>query len=745
MGKSLLDRRSIRAVAAVLVVGVAVVGIGTASGATGDPTISAPARVYTVTDVPIPFTGSTDLISQDVQSVSITSTEGTGADACGPDAGNDYDLGGCSRLQLEVAEGTLSVGTMTPINDPASTSEGTLAGGAILDSSTNADGTGGSVNLNGTQAQLNAALMDLVFTPDSGYTNDDSTPDDLDYTVLNGDGSGSPVELDTEIRVQGLNSLPSVTAPASESVLTSSTTLLPETTPPADFSVSDSDSDASNDTELLVMFDTCGQFELVPSSGLTVGDSIADLLEGSPLFIPAAEAEAMVQLLPSSIRNMTFQTGAPDQPHSAFAALGTLDDLNEALSQVTYLAPAAIGSCTLTTIESDLGHNGLPAQYIGPKLAQTDPLDGYEVPAVLANLANTTFDVTGSVVSVPPTLTVNGGDPADIPVSLSDSTHAAFDVKIDSADGTAAAGTDYTKPGTPVSFTKNEAGPGDIDFPTVANPNPPADKTMTVTISLPTTTPGVVLGNAQTIVTIHTPPPATTTTTTSTTTTTVPTTTSTTTTTVPTTTSTTTTTVPATTTTTTTVPTTTTSTTTTTVPATTTTTTTLPTTTTSTTLPTTTTTSTTLPTTTTTSTTLPTTTSTTSTTLPTTTTSTTVPATTSTTTTEPTTTSTSTTTTSTTEPTTTTTTLPSTGTTTTTSSTTTTTTPLVTATTTTLPGQTTTTAAVSGTGQTASGTGTTVGSTGLARTGFDLWPPLAVAFGLILVGLSSLKISRRRA
>ncbi|MCP6675212.1 hypothetical protein NL520_27830, partial [Klebsiella pneumoniae] len=85
---------------------------------------------------------------------------------------------GCPRIQMQVNHGKLSVGVETDLSNVGQP-DGVATGGAIFES-TNADGTGPVINLNGTDSQINAALATLTFTPDTDYENDYTTPATLD-------------------------------------------------------------------------------------------------------------------------------------------------------------------------------------------------------------------------------------------------------------------------------------------------------------------------------------------------------------------------------------------------------------------------------------------------------------------------------------------------------------------------------------------------------------------------------------
>ena len=186
-------------------------GLGTSPAEAVTPVLAAPERVYTGVDIPLLFTG-TDPISGDDKAMQITAPS-AGCDplADGPDPNTDpdYALGNCARVQLDVGYGELAIGVQTLLGG-ATQPDGIATGGAIIESSGNGDGTGLTINLNGTQTQLTDALATLVWTPPSGFEDTNNPVRYLGVLVVDGNSSDN-VSKDIELRVEGINEIPSLT------------------------------------------------------------------------------------------------------------------------------------------------------------------------------------------------------------------------------------------------------------------------------------------------------------------------------------------------------------------------------------------------------------------------------------------------------------------------------------------------------------------------------------------------------
>jgi hypothetical protein len=485
-------RKLLSSGAALLLVGWACLASAPATQAANpSPAITAPDRSYTGTNIPLVF-ANTDLITTNSDAISVTAS----ADNCNPGGvQQDPDLTGCAAFKLTLnnsSAGSLSVVVTTPASNPTVTYP-IAQGGAYVVMSTNGDGTGAIIQLDGTAQQINDALQTLIFTPAQDYHNANLSPDTLNLHLLDGNDPTSTADHDVALRVDGINQWPSLTVPPDQDVAAGSTTLLPDPAPSGngDFTVSDPDAyrGEADDYMLVIMWTTCGQFTLRNGLSFTVDNNLKHLLTSQPLALNATLVDTIVGLLPSQIGSLDVSSsGDPTQPRTAFLGLAqlsdaSLSDLNYDLSQVSFTAPATSGTCTLWTFVSDLGNNGLPLHWVSGS-------PGYEVPALGIALKSVTFKVgNGVTISVPKDVYVNGGDTATVPISISSAQHPAFTVDVASADGTALAGSDYTAPGATVDYPDSSAGPVNIQVPTANDPSFNGEKTMTVTISLPPNTP----------------------------------------------------------------------------------------------------------------------------------------------------------------------------------------------------------------------------------------------------------------
>jgi hypothetical protein len=512
------------------------------SAAAAPPELTEPPErlYYEINSGPHGFTG-TDLISGDDRELILTGLiDGDCdplADGGDEDEDPDYFLGGCSRVQMNVAHGELVVPMDTTLGFPLP--DGIHSGGAIIESSQNGDGTGLSVNLNGTQDQLNAALADLTYEPDTDYSWNGSNPEGLDLVILHGDPAESDsLTYEVEIRILDPNEGPTLTVPSGPfNVAVDSETPIPDPAPDSTPDGPDPDSAAEyqgefyvedpdvedfglDDRMLLVMVATCGEFEL--RGALTIENDIEQLL--LDIGVPQEGVDIIMPLLPDVVTTATFGTGNTLNPHQAIAAIADYDEINYALSQVTYHAEATAGSCDLWTIITDIGHNGLPFQYVGSPIGGRDqPQPGVEIPAFGLDFDTTSFVIDGGAeISVPANLTVPEGDAVDIPIAIDTSDHPAFDVNL-TATGIDATGggVDYDEPPTPATYPLNDPGPLNVAFQSVEDGDDEGDEQLTVQIDLGQPPPGVSVGNDTVTITIEDdddgPPPTETSTTTTTT------------------------------------------------------------------------------------------------------------------------------------------------------------------------------------------------------------------------------------
>ena len=230
------------------------VGVGSNPAGAAAPSFGSepPERLYTLVNTAIAFDDVQDPISGDYRNLDITAT----ADDCNP-VSPAFALGGCARVQLDVNAGTLAVDVSAkPAGYPW---DRPTPGGAIVTDSTNNDGTGGSVSLNGDADQIDAALDTLAWTPPTDYANTDGTPAVLTVLVVDGNAPGDSVTHYVELRVDQVNDGPDLTVPAAPvNVAVDTEVYLPAVAPGindlGDLSVADPDiEDVAGNKMLLVM------------------------------------------------------------------------------------------------------------------------------------------------------------------------------------------------------------------------------------------------------------------------------------------------------------------------------------------------------------------------------------------------------------------------------------------------------------------------------------------------------------
>lgn len=160
------------------------------------------------------------------------------------------------------------------------------------------------------------------------------------------------------------------------------------------------DPDINSNTEqgkmLLISWVDCGTFDLGGGS-FVVDQDIKDALVNQAGIDPGI-VDAVYAVLPDSVKNLPFTTSQSNV--SAVAGIGTLQDVKDALSTVTFHAPNVAGTCTFTTLVDDLGNHGFPGYY---KNLTHDPggyPTGFEAPAQLIAFDSVDYDVTGPTVDV---------------------------------------------------------------------------------------------------------------------------------------------------------------------------------------------------------------------------------------------------------------------------------------------------------------------------------------------------------
>ena len=521
-----------RALPALAAAGFVLVCLVPAPATSADPpTIKGPNRVFTTEGSAITFTGLNPRAgldsNNDPEKLDIVVDLETAG--CAPAPGNGYSLSGCSSLTIgaDVAEGALSM-PYSAINGQGSVVGQTAAGAFV------ANYAAGQIRLNGTNTQLNDSLKTLKWTPVAGYENDDETTSEITLLGSNAVGSASVNEY-IQVRVDDENQPMTLTVPGDQTmdtVVDGQTKSFPAVAPPVGTNglwfVEDPDIDEGDPSlGLLVNVATCGKVEL--RNQLTIQGGLVDVLRGyvddlhngddtdaGYVALRDGFVDLLVGALPDDVKNAPFETGPGNQPHAAWAGIGTKEEINYALSQVTFHAPATVpDTCDVVTVVSDLGNDGLPFQYVGSPLSDGDnddpelPEPGLELPEPSLDLVDfdtVTIDVDGgaAMVSLPPTLSVPEGTDLAIPVTV-DGGHPAFAVSLQAADVSTEGALDYSAP-TDATFAA-AAGAGSANGTLSALTDavsPEGDETLTVTLDEGDLPDGVILDEsaASTTVTI---------------------------------------------------------------------------------------------------------------------------------------------------------------------------------------------------------------------------------------------------
>jgi hypothetical protein len=165
-------RRGRKAISVVFVACIASAGIvlmtDTAVQA-ATPTLTIPGRVYPTVDTIMDFSG-TDPISGDNRAIQVSGlTEGSGG--CDPNAGNDYSISDCARIQMSINTadaGLLRIDGNDAITDLDLDPEVDVivnSTGAVIEA-TDSHGLDSLLfNINGTEAQIQNTLAKLQFVP----------------------------------------------------------------------------------------------------------------------------------------------------------------------------------------------------------------------------------------------------------------------------------------------------------------------------------------------------------------------------------------------------------------------------------------------------------------------------------------------------------------------------------------------------------------------------------------------------
>ena len=378
----------------------------------------------------MPFDAGTDIISQDVRTISVDTPDGPiGCDTMTdkPVGVKDYDIDDCSRIQMDVSHGRLFMGTATQIfrdwtTDPDGAGgpidigdenpndfEWRLPSGAIMDQFTGPGanepnghklihivGTAATAQRCAGGARLHAGrrlLLRRLVQPRDAPHAARAGRSGRDASRRQGRRNPRPRRQrlpDARRPSQQVGRRPARArdAPTSSRPPTRTTTRMstaPRPTPPV---AEDPLPDGENSAMLLVGWLTCGQ-AIDAGTGFHFGSSIFQLDDPSlddllrdilhrpvrrPTYIDAALAA--LEAIKPGLSTLPFATSQPTTYTTAFGGISTMSEVQDALSEVTFLHNKPNDTCTLVTVVSDLGNNGLPIQYVG------SPPTGVEIPFI---------------------------------------------------------------------------------------------------------------------------------------------------------------------------------------------------------------------------------------------------------------------------------------------------------------------------------------------------------------------------
>ncbi len=425
------------------------------------------------------------------------------------------------------------------------------ASGARVDLATDADYNADDgvpiLNLNGTKQQLNDALKLLEYRPQDDYHYDGSNAETLELLLVPDDGSG-PFGWDVDIRVLDVNDWPELDGanelgdtagdgPASQTADPGIEKVIPGT-----YSLTDVDNDDKIDTYgpdgqlgggddvtdpdgndgagedmLLIGSLDCGG-SVAPDTGFhfasaayeSTGDTIESALNfalGIPAVAPVSPPEAvdeynnkviareafMTGLSQTGLTATTLQSAGPVDYGEFFVGVATIDEIQAALTDISFLHEVENDSCDLLVIVSDLGNNGLPLQFFGQPDARQY---GVEVPFFGFDWDEFTI-TTGEFLEIDASfdatpLYVIEGDAADVPINITPTvppSRPAFDLKWAAVDGTAHAGTDYAGTSNNTPTVPADAASLMIGTNTYPNTDPDGNRSFTFELDLSSVPP----------------------------------------------------------------------------------------------------------------------------------------------------------------------------------------------------------------------------------------------------------------
>ena len=358
------------------------------------------------------------------------------------------------------------------------------------------------------------AKANLVYTPDPGYYYTGSNLEYLSVVVSDAENASNNVSTLVEIMVLDTNGFPTMSGPGDQNAE-------PETelVVTGGYQVDDEDNDedvdgaqadppvappdpvdGANSDMLLVGILECGS-AIVANSGFHFqggtfqqdDGSLSDLLDiyydvnNDPLMAQVVTAiENGINAIDPAILSTNYTTSNPSIYTTAFAGIGAMSQVRYALDELTFLHFTPNDTCTLLTVVSDLGNNGLPFQYVG------SPPDGFEIPIPGFAVDSVTFTL-GALPQVDASFAggafVLEGDSAQATINITPATHPAFPLHFTVLSGTAISTSDFPQLIDLTINVPENATSVVVDNNTFGDTDPEGDETFTFQIVAPTDPP----------------------------------------------------------------------------------------------------------------------------------------------------------------------------------------------------------------------------------------------------------------
>ncbi len=429
------------------------------------------------------------LVSDNERRIEISDAGDTAA--CNTDVG----VGGCARLQIGTSQGgKLYAGAVTGGTNK-------LPSGAILDNYSAVDYNDAQhrgqllLAINGNLQQINDALKDLEYAPDpdidgngTPYIYNGSNPEKITATLAPNAPktctADTSVTWEIEIRVLRVNDFPDLTpdnpvevaAPVDTEVTVGNAITVPTVIDPG--TVIDPDVDeagpANQRKMLLIGALSCGQpitqdtshgFHFGSAAFDDIGSGLKDLLILAGIddttVLPGVggktNSELLIELLDAALPTVDDGTGTQKELSelplatgnnfdfkSAFGAVGTIGDMQDAVSKIYFQHDKADDTCELLTVVSDLGNWGLPLQYVG------SPPTGIEIPLIGFDFNTRVFETQRSATVSGASVTEGnaGTTTVDVTVTLGAAAIGNETLTLSTTGGTATGGTDCNVVGT---------------------------------------------------------------------------------------------------------------------------------------------------------------------------------------------------------------------------------------------------------------------------------------------------------